>query len=206
MDGRSRPYFKEPLMTRTIGIAFTTVLLSGVIAQAQPPASPATRIGLAAGLQRLYSALKENMTAEAEKMSEADYSFKPGPTADVRPFGQVIAHVAQAQFAQCSSLTGVPNPMRGKNLEQELKTKADIVKALNDSFALCDKAFADTTEENAKEFIRLGPTEVMRAAALYNVLVHGSEMYGTGAVYLRSKGIIPPTTEKAQQGRGRGQH
>ena len=44
-----------------------------------------------------------------------------------------------------------------------------------------------------------------RAAALYGVLVHGNEIYGTGAVYLRSKNIVPPSTENAGRGmRGRG--
>ena len=62
---------------------------------------------------------------------------------EARTYGQLIAHIAQAQFGQCSGLTGVPNPMAGKNLEQELKTKAELTKALADSFALCDKAFAD---------------------------------------------------------------
>jgi len=36
--------------------------------------------------------------------------------------------------------------------------------------------------------------------------VHGNEMYGTAAVYLRSKNIVPPSTERATGMRGRGQH
>jgi hypothetical protein len=117
----------------------------------------------------------------------------------------VIAHIAQAQFGQCSTLKGVPNPMQGKNLEQELKTKAEITKALADSFALCDSAFAKVTDENATEMVKAGPNEVARAAALYGVLVHGNEMAGTAYVYLRSKNIVPPSTENAQRGmRGRG--
>src|SRR5918994_21034 len=100
-------------------------------------------------------------------MSEADYSFKPGSTPEARTFGQVIAHVAQSQFGQCSGVKGVPNPMQGKNLERELKTKAEITKALADSFALCDDAFAATTDENAVQFVKQGQNEVTRAAALY---------------------------------------
>jgi hypothetical protein len=107
-------------------------------------------------------------------MPEADYGFKPGTTAEVRTFGQAMAHVAQAQFGQCSGINGVPNPMQGKNLEQELKTKAEITKALADSFALCDTAFAATTDENAVQFIKQGQNEATRRAALYGVIVHGS--------------------------------
>jgi hypothetical protein len=193
-------------MKRVMYFASAAVLLAAPLAFTQPPAA-GQKIGLATSLQRGYAGLKLNLTQEAEKMPEADYSFKPGSTAEVRTFGQAMAHVAQAQFGQCSGVNGVPNPMQGKNLEQELKTKAEITKALADSFALCDTAFAKVTDENATELVKAGPNEVTRAASLYGVLVHGNEMYGTGAVYLRSKNLVPPSTERAQQGmRGRGQN
>ena len=137
-------------------------------------------------------------------MPEADYTFKPGSTPEARTYAQVITHIAQSQFGQCSGLTGVPNPMAGKNLEQELKTKAEVTKALADSFALCDKAFADVTDASATEMIKAGQNEQTRAASLYGVIVHGNEMAGTAYVYLRSKNIVPPSTERAQMGRGRG--
>jgi hypothetical protein len=193
-------------MKRLTGLVFAALLLFTAAAPSQPPGGGqgGQKLGLAASLQRGYANLKMNLTQEAEKMPESDYSFKPGSTADVRPFGQVIAHVAEAQFGQCSTVNGVPNPMQGKRLEQELKTKADIVKALADSFALCDTAFSSTTDENAVQFVKQGQNEVTRAAALYGVIVHGNEIYGTGAVYLRSKNIIPPSTERMQSGRGRG--
>jgi hypothetical protein len=190
-------------MQRVSGLVFVVVVLSGVRLLAQPPggAQGGQKIGLATSLQRGYAGLKANLTEEAEKMPEADYSFKPGSTAEVRPFGRVIAHVAEAQFGQCSAVNGESNPMQGKHLEEDLKTKAEITKALADSFALCDKAFSSTTDENAVQFVKQGPNEVTRAAALYGVLVHGNELYGTGAVYLRSKNIVPPSTERAQRGR-----
>ena len=138
-------------------------------------------------------------------MPEADYSFKPGSTPEARTYTQVIAHIAQAQFGQCSGIKGIANPMQGKQLEQELKTKADVAKALADSFALCDDLFAQLTDANATEMIKQGNNEVTRAAALYGVIVHGNEMYGTAAVYLRSKNLVPPSTENAGRGmRGRG--
>jgi hypothetical protein len=179
------------------------LLVAATTYSQQPPPAAGQKIGLATSLQRGYANIKMNLTQEAETMSEADYSFKPGSTPEARTFGQVIAHVAQSQFGQCSGVKGVPNPMQGKNLEQELKTKAEITKALADSFALCDDAFASTTDENAVQFVKQGQNEVTRAAALYGVLVHGNEVYGTGAVYLRSKNIVPPSTERAA-GRGRG--
>jgi hypothetical protein len=192
-------------MKRVTSFSSAALLLFAATTYSQPPpAAAGQKVGLATSLQRGYANLKTNLTQEAEKMPEADYGFKPGTTPEVRTFGQAMAHVAQAQFGQCSGVKGVPNPMQGKNLEQDLKTKAEITKALADSFALCDDAFASTTDENAVQMIKQGPNEVTRASALYGVLVHGNEMYGTGAVYLRSKNIVPPSTENAQRGRGRG--
>jgi hypothetical protein len=163
------------------------------------------KVGIATSLQRGYAGFKNNFTQAAEKMPEADYAFKPGSTPEARTFAQVIDHIAQAQFGQCSVLSGKPNPMQGKNLEQELKTKADVTKALAESFALCDPLFADVTDANATESVKMGMNEVTRVASLYGILVHGNEMYGTAAVYLRSKNLVPPSTENAGRGmRGRG--
>jgi hypothetical protein len=96
----------------------------------------------------------------------------------------------------------VPNPNQGKNLE-ELTTKADVVKALADSFAFCDDAFASLTDQSALEVLtggRGGPSA--RAVGLYGLIVHSNEMYGTAAAYLRANDIVPPST--ANRGRGRG--
>src|SRR5262249_59910322 len=187
--------------------AIPVVALFATVASSQAPGgqTQGQKIGLATSLQRGYAGFKTNFTQAAEKMPEADYNFKPGSTPEARTYTQVIAHIAQSQFAQCAGATGEPNPMQGKNLEQDLKTKADVTKALADSFALCDKAFAVVTDANATEMVKQGMNEVTRAAQLYGVIVHGNEMAGTAYVYLRSKNIVPPPTENAQRGmRGRG--
>jgi len=187
--------------------AIPAVALFATVAYSQAPGGQmqGQKIGLATSLQRGYNGFKTNFTAAAEKMPEADYSFKPGSTPEARTYAQVIAHIAQAQFGQCSGLKGVPNPMAGKQLEQELKTKAEVTKALADSFAMCDELFASLTDASATEMVKAGQNEQTRAASLYGVIVHGNELYGTAAVYLRSKNIVPPSTENAQRGRmGRG--
>jgi len=187
--------------------ALPVVALFATVAYSQAPGGQmqGQKIGLATSLQRGYNGFKTNFSAAAEKMPEADYSFKPGSTPEARTYAQVIAHIAQAQFGQCSGLKGVPNPMAGKQLEQELKTKAEVTKALADSFAMCDELFANLTDASATEMVKAGQNEQTRAASLYGVIVHGNELYGTAAVYLRSKNIVPPSTENAQRGR-RGGH
>jgi len=187
------------------GVVVASLAIAGAFAQGGGGQMPGQKIGLATSLQRGYQGFKTNFTAAAEKMPEADYTFKPGSTPEARTYSAVIAHIAQAQFGQCSNLKGVPNPMAGKQLEQELKTKAEVTKALADSFALCDDLFANVTDASATEMIKQGNNEVTRAAALYGIIVHGNEMAGTAYVYLRSKNIVPPSTENAGRGmRGRG--
>lgn len=170
---------------------------------AQPPA-PGQPLTLTASLNRGYNTVKMNLTEEAAKMPEADYGFKPGPAAELRTYGQLFAHVANSQFGSCAAALGQPNPNQGHNLEAELKTKAEFQKALADSFALCDKAFAALTDQNAMELVKQGQGEIARAALLANVVAHSNEMYGTGAVYMRAKGMVPPSTERATAAAGRG--
>jgi uncharacterized damage-inducible protein DinB len=145
--------------------------------------------------------LKNNITASAEKMPEADYFFKPTP--DIRGYGQLWAHVADAQFGQCSGVKGVPNPRQGQPSFEQLTTKAEVQKALADSFAFCDDVFASLTDESAAQMVSNGRGgQQSRAAGLMGVLTHGSEMYGIGTVYLRLKGLVPPSTELFMRGRG----
>ena len=191
-------------MTRGFVLA-ATILIPAVPVFAQAPAGPTTTV---VAIQRGYDGVKRNLTEEAAKMSEADYNFKPSSMPEVRGFGQLFGHVANAQYGSCAAAKGVPNPNQGKNLE-ELKTKAEITKALADSFAFCDDAYKSLTEANASELVTQGRGQTQRAAVLMNNVIHNNEMYGTGAVYLRAKGIVPPSTENqgmrgAGGGRGRG--
>jgi len=185
----------------SIGVA---IVLTATTASAQtPPAPQPTTIAVA--IQRSYATIKTNLTQAAERMPEADYGFKPSTMPEMRVYGALFAHVAQSQFGTCSTVNGVPNPATGRQLETELTTKAQIVAALAESFALCDAAYASLTDANVSEMItggRGGPTA--RAALLANNITHDNEMAGTAYVYLRAKNIVPPSTENAAAARGGG--
>ena len=159
-------------------------------------------VGIAAGMQASYDRVKSMLVASAGKLSEADYPFKP--VNEIRSYGQLWGHVANFQYGQCAQVKGVPNPNQGVNLEQTATTKAAVVKALADSFAFCDDAFAALTDQSVAEMVtggRGGPRA--KAVILGAVVEHGNEMYGIGTVYQRLKGVVPPSTE-AQQQRGGG--
>src|SRR5438270_9981160 len=138
-------------MKRVACAFFGCVTFAAVAAAQGPPQGP---VGTAAALQRGYAQLKNNITASAEKMPEADYFFKP--TADIRGYGQLWAHVADAQFGQCSGAKGVANPRQGQPSFEQLTTKADVRKAVADSFAFCDDVFSSLTDESATQMVSNG--------------------------------------------------
>lgn len=187
-----------------MGAVFAAVVITSLLTVRQ--ASPVPSAGVAAALQGSYGGVKTLATGLAAKMPEADYGFRPSAMPEVRTFGQVIAHIAEGQFDTCSRARAVPNPVQGRHLESELKTKADVEKALADSFAFCDEAFSATTDQNALQPIRMqfGPRQVdlPRVSVLYGILAHTSEMYGIGTVYLRAKGLVPPASEPSPARRG----
>jgi hypothetical protein len=177
---------------------FACVLMASV-AQAQAPAAPQT-ISLSEGLRRSYNGIKLNLTETAQKLGEADYGYRPSP--DIRGFGGQLAHVANSQFNACAAARGEKNPHQGQNLEQTKTTRADIIQALADSFAFCDPAYAALTDQSAVELVQQGNNQVGRGSVLANLISHSNEEYGILTVYLRTKGMVPPSTERGMRGRG----
>jgi uncharacterized damage-inducible protein DinB len=122
-------------------------------------------------------------------MPAEDYAFRPTP--DVRTFAQLLAHIIDAQMSFCSSVKGEP-----RKLNAAAKTsKTDLVAALKESFAECDSAFDLMTPENATKMIKSGNTERSKMGVLLYATIHDNEEYGYLAMYLRLKGLVPPSTD-----------
>jgi uncharacterized damage-inducible protein DinB len=182
-------------MTRTFTLASALVLAATPVF-AQGMAQAPQKVTLSQGLQRAYNNIKLNLTEAAQKVSEADYTFQV--TKEVRTFGQLLGHTANAQFGACAAAKGVPNPNQGNDNEKKT-TKAEFVKALADSFAFCDDAFASLTDANAVELVKQGQNEVARGSVLAGLIAHSNEEYGTMVPYMRLKGLVPPSTERAMK-------
>ena len=148
---------------------------------------------LSGGALALHMQTKRAIVAAAEKMSADDYGF--APTAGVRTFGQLVGHVADAQYLFCSPVLGEANPAPG--IEKSKTAKADLVEALKAAFAYCDKAYAATTDANAASLVTLFGGERTRLGALSFNTTHNYEHYGNMVTYMRIKGVVPPTSERA---------
>jgi hypothetical protein len=159
------------------------------------------QVGLAVCLQSSYAGLEADLMAAAEQMPDADYGFKPTTMPEVRSYGQLFALVAAGQFGMCARISGRPDPTAGRNLEEELQTKASIVEALADSFVFCDGVVAAFSDDAATTFVRQGQGEVARSAVMAGLVGHNTEMYGISTVYLRAKNLVPPSTARQMERR-----
>src|SRR5271169_1866912 len=142
-----------------------------------------------------YARVKDILLRSAEKMPEENYSFKPVDT--VRSYGQIVGHVADAQYIFCSIALGDKNP--GLKIEQTKTSKADLIAALKDAFAYCDKAYDTMTDVTATQTVKLFGNDAPRLGALTVNNMHNLEHYGNLVTYMRLKNIVPPSSEQAPQ-------
>lgn len=143
-----------------------------------------------------FGFVKRVILGSAEKMPEENYGFKPAES--VRSFGQVLGHVADSQFYFCSVALGEKNPARA--VEKTKTSKADLVASLKEAFAYCDRAYDGMTPAAAAETVTLfGAQNMPKIDVLSTNVMHGVEHYGNLIVYLRMKGLVPPSSEPAAQ-------
>jgi uncharacterized damage-inducible protein DinB len=165
-----------------------------------PAAQPPAKLDLSTAIRNAHNNIKGNLLKSAEKMTDADYAFKPaGIMPEVRTYGQFIGHIADANFMLCSRAKGEANPNK-ESIEKTKTSRADLIKALNEAMAYCDPVYASLTDAQALEFVTVtGPNntkrEVVRASPLMSNNSHNNEHYGNLVTYMRVKGIVPPSSE-----------
>jgi uncharacterized damage-inducible protein DinB len=171
---------------------------AAALAQENPPkaaATPATDNPLSAWNKVAYGRVKDILLRSAEKVPEENYNFKP--TDSVRSFGQIVGHVADAQYLFCSIALGEKNP--APKIEESKTSKADLIAALKDAFAYCDKAYDGLTDASATQMVKLFGHDSPKLAALTVNNMHNMEHYGNLVTYMRMKNIVPPSSEPAVQ-------
>jgi uncharacterized damage-inducible protein DinB len=153
---------------------------------ATPPANPIT-----ASEKGFYSFVSNAVVGAAQKMPEENYSFKPTP--EVRSFGQLVGHVADASYMFCSTALGEANPM--KDIEKTKTSKADLVAAIKGGVAYCTKAFDSMTDAKGSQMVKLFNFDLAKLTLFSINSAHTDEHYGNMVTYMRLKGIVPPTSE-----------
>lgn len=143
-------------------------------------------------LRQLWQQAIGYITTAAEELPEAKYSYRP--TDEVRSFGQVIGHVAGAQYLFCSAALGESGRAEDE-IERSRTTKAELVAALKASTEYCARAYAQT-DKDAQGAIKLFGQDRTRLFALGLNATHDAEHYGSIITYLRLNGIVPPSSRR----------
>lgn len=171
-------------MTKKLALAAIALLaLTPALAHAQVVSS----------LAGLHGITEQAVTATADLVSEELYSFQP--TEEVRSLGQLLAHIADANFSICSTASGETNPST-ESIEQTKTTKADIQAALASAFAFCREVYANTTDAQGAETVPFfGGQQMARSAVLAFNSGHTYEHYGNLVTYMRLNDITPPTSQ-----------
>src|SRR6266852_5757833 len=138
-----------------------------------------------------YGGLKKILLRSAEIVPEENFNFKP--TEAVRSFGQIVGHVADSQYAFCSIALGEKNP--APKIEKTKTSKADLIAALKEAFAYCDKAYDGMTDTSGNQTVKYQGMDMPKLIVLIGNNMHSAEHYGNLVTYMRLKNIVPPTSE-----------
>jgi hypothetical protein len=189
----------------SVALIFTTPLGQGAkciaaasAAQGQQSQQPPT---IASLVDREISAVEKQIVEIAEAMPEDKFTFSPEslniPGSEykgVRTFAVQVKHIGASNYFIWSPLTGdkVPESIKDGNGPENLKSKADILKFLKDSFALGHKAASTLTPENMLQAPEHSKSSRLHLAEFG--VAHAYDHYGQMVEYLRMNGIVPPAS------------
>jgi DinB family protein len=168
------------------------------------PASPSTPPTIASAIDREISLVEKEVVGAAEAMPEDKFDFSPEklnlPGSDykgVRTFGEQLKHIAASNYLIWSPITGEkpPDTVNDGKGPDNMKSKADIIKFLKDSFAFGHKAVATLKDSNlVQPIIRNNRPPTTRLFLATFAPAHAFDHYGQMVEYLRMNGIVPPAS------------
>ena len=191
-----RRIFVAVLCAGIVLLLFARTQTSGQTQQTQQaPASVASTV------DRQITAVEKLVVEAAEAMPEEKFNFSPEnlnlPGSEykgVRTFAVEVKHIGTSNWFIWSPITGekMPEGLKDGNSPEALKSKAEIIKFLKDSFALGHRAAAALTTENMLQNAGSGTTTRLYRATFG--VAHAYDHYGQMVEYLRMNGIVPPAS------------
>ena len=187
--------------------AATLILAASALGQAAqttapPPLAPPATPTLASAIDREITAIEKQVLDAAEAMPEDKFNFSPQslnlPGANykgVRTFAVQVKHIAASNYFIWSGLTGdkLPANLKDGNGPEDIRTKAEVLAFLKDSFALGHKAAATLTSENMLQTPEHSKSTRLHLATFG--VAHAFNHYGQMVEYLRMNGIVPPASQ-----------
>lgn len=194
---------RQPIVLLLAGLIFSAIAVrlptNSAAAVSAPQAQQAPT--LASNVDREVSAIEKQVVEAAEAMPEEKFNFSPeslhisgSDYKGVRTFAVQVKHIAASNYFIWSPLTGdkLPEGLKDGNGPENLKTKADILQFLKDSFALGHKAAATLTTENMLQPPGSGKSSRLHLAEFG--VAHAFNHYGQMVEYLRMNGVVPPAS------------
>jgi predicted outer membrane protein len=180
-------------------LALTAAMAQDAAKKTAPPPTIGSAIDIQVGI------LEREFVGAAEAMPDDKFNFAPGSLningseyKDVKTFAEEVRHVAATNFELWDAVTGDKPPIETKedNGPPQLKTKAEIIKYLKDSFALGHKAAKSLTADSAVALVPnpFGQGQTTKLFCASFAVAHGFDHYGQMVEYLRMNGIIPPAS------------
>ena len=175
---------------------------AGGFAQAAAPAEEHRTV--AQVLDKSLSNAESEFVSAADAMPEDKYSYAPsnGEFKGVRTYGNQIKHVAAVNYILGAAILGEKPPVDtgDEHGPASVKSKADIMKFLKDSFAYAHKAMNSVDEKNLVASIKdpFGDDSATRLGLALTVVAHPFDHYGQMVEYLRMNGVVPPASRPAK--------
>lgn len=169
----------------------TTGALSCVFALLLAPALAFAQNPWMASIKAQHDQVKGYILKTAEAVPENLYSFKATP--EVRSIAQLLGHIADATNSICGNAGG--GKVAPLGAEKSMTTKAQLTKALQDAFTVCDKVIAGMTDAQAAETTKffVGGQSTRGMIIAFNTS-HNMEHYGNLVTYMRLNKIVPPSS------------
>ena len=139
-------------------------------------------------LKQQWEGIRGNVVRTAEAVPEDKYDFKPTP--EVRSFREQFVHIVEENYFFMGFVAGEKAQPPGNP-----KTKAEIVKALNDSYDYGAKVFASLNDQKALEMVPRGQRQIPRWSMALANIIDNMDHYGNLVVYMRLNGITPPSSQ-----------
>ena len=143
-----------------------------------------------------WQTAKDLTVAVAEAMPAEDYNFKPNPEEMV--FGKQILHIALAQNSAFSRVSGIKAPAASEKLMADYKSnsgfeKAAVIQFLKESFDFCASAWDKITPDQLDTMQGPAGRQMSGTEIIWAYFSHTVHHRGQAEVYLRVKGITPPS-------------
>ena len=147
---------------------------------------------VAKALRATAARMEKDLTAAAEAIPEAKYSYKPTPAQ--MSVGEIMVHLAGGNDALCSAISGAPKPTREKIAATA--GKAALIARLKETFQFCHTSLASLDDSKLSEELSLFGEKMPRADWELETAGDWADHYSQLAIYMRLNGLLPPTAKK----------